>query len=217
MSGLHELKQYYWDRQQFVDAFDDVFYESELMGIEEMCIQHTELNDFLLWHSQFEEFYIIHLPSGTMINWYKHLGRANTCNNPDLDIDGLKELLQSLRNEMIKSGKITGDSITEAYIETAERPQGKHLLRCSRDEKDCSAYIEGYKATKAEFERPQDHWEDITPPGAFTPGGDPIGRCPICKSGESIHNIGVEGPHWNFCPICGTQMVDATNIEKGCN
>lgn len=60
----------------------------------------------------------------------------------------------------------------------------------------------------------QDHWEDITPPGAFTPGGDPIGRCPICKSKESIHNIGVEGPHWNFCPICGAQMVDDINIEK---
>lgn len=81
-------------------------------------------------------------------------------------------------------------------------------------EKDYSAYIEGYKAAKAEFGRPQDHWEDITPPGAFTPGGDPIGRCPICKSSESIHNIGVEGPHWNFCPICGAQMVDDINIEK---
>ena len=48
-------------------------------------------------------------------------------------------------------------------------------------------------------------WEVVK--GVFTPGGDPLLRCPICKSRESEHICGVECFHvWNYCPNCGAKM-----------
>lgn len=48
-------------------------------------------------------------------------------------------------------------------------------------------------------------WEVVK--GIFTPGGDPLLRCPKCKSRESEHMGGVEFPqNWNFCPNCGADM-----------
>ena len=42
-----------------------------------------------------DEFYIIHFPSGTIINWYKHMGRTNTCNK-NLTLDDLREFKKML-------------------------------------------------------------------------------------------------------------------------
>lgn len=48
-------------------------------------------------------------------------------------------------------------------------------------------------------------WERIK--GVMTPGGDPLVRCPVCKSRESEHLIGIESPrHWKYCPICGERL-----------
>ena len=48
-------------------------------------------------------------------------------------------------------------------------------------------------------------WETVH--GVLTPGGDPLKRCPVCKSRESEHLDGVEHPsRWQYCPICGTVM-----------
>lgn len=48
-------------------------------------------------------------------------------------------------------------------------------------------------------------WETVK--GVLTPGGDPLLRCPYCKSRESEHLCGVEHPsRWIFCPICGAKM-----------
>lgn len=48
-------------------------------------------------------------------------------------------------------------------------------------------------------------WETVQ--GVLTPGGDPLKRCPFCKSRESEHLDGVEHPcHWNYCPTCGARM-----------
>ena len=53
-------------------------------------------------------------------------------------------------------------------------------------------------------------WETVH--GVLTPGGDPLKRCPYCKSRESEHLDGVEHPsRWMFCPICGTKM----DLEEG--
>ena len=48
-------------------------------------------------------------------------------------------------------------------------------------------------------------WETVH--GVLTPGGDPLKRCPYCKSRESEHLDGIEYPsRWMFCPICGAKM-----------
>ena len=49
-------------------------------------------------------------------------------------------------------------------------------------------------------------WEVVR--GVLTPGGDPLLRCPRCKSRESEHLGGIEcnRTHWICCPICGAHM-----------
>ena len=48
-------------------------------------------------------------------------------------------------------------------------------------------------------------WEIVS--GVLTPGGDPLKRCPFCKSRESEHLDGVEfSCHWNYCPNCGAEL-----------
>lgn len=48
-------------------------------------------------------------------------------------------------------------------------------------------------------------WEVVK--GVFTPGGDPLLRCPLCKAKESEHLCGVESRvDWNYCPNCGAKM-----------
>lgn len=100
---LPELPQYHFTRDSFVSTFEQVFTEDEIDSIEDMCRQHTTLNEFLLFHHpDWEEFYIIHLPSGTIINWYKHLGRTNTCNKENFIISDLKNFLEKLKADIRK-------------------------------------------------------------------------------------------------------------------
>ena len=49
------------------------------------------------------------------------------------------------------------------------------------------------------------YWEKVL--GIFTPGGDPLYRCPVCKSRESEHLHGVECWHDRcYCPTCGARL-----------
>lgn len=96
---LQELPQYHFDRDIFVESFKKVFSADEIFDLEVACQEHRSLYDFHLYYAE-NEFYIIHLPSGTIINWYKHLGRTNTCNKEGFGLDDLLELLEELKKEM---------------------------------------------------------------------------------------------------------------------
>lgn len=96
---LKELPQYHFDRDEFVKAFHSVFTSDEIIDIECDCEAGHQTDDFIL--SRYDgEYYIIHKDSGTMINWYKHLGRTNTCNKSGFTIDDLKEFLQLLKFDL---------------------------------------------------------------------------------------------------------------------
>lgn len=97
-----DMPQYYFDRDLFINCFKSVFSDDEIFALECACQIHKLFGDFLLYYVD-DEFYIIHLPSGTIINWYKHLGRANTCNKNNASFGDLKELLKMLK-EAIKDG-----------------------------------------------------------------------------------------------------------------
>ncbi len=96
---LQELPQYHFDRDLFIDSFKKVFSADEIFELECACQEHRSLTDFLLYYAD-DEFYIIHLDSGTIINWYKHLGRTNTCNKEGFGLDDLQELLEALKEDL---------------------------------------------------------------------------------------------------------------------
>lgn len=102
---LHELPQYHFDRHDFVATLSKIFPNDELFDLEMSCINHTSFPNFLLYHDTFDEFYIIHLKSGTIINWYKHLGRTNTCNKEGFTLNDLQDLLELLKEDMRGSTK----------------------------------------------------------------------------------------------------------------
>ena len=96
---LKELTQYYFDRESFVESFKKVFSIDEIFELEVACQEHRSYDNFHLYCAE-DEFYIIHLPSGTIINWYKHLGRTNTCNKKGFNLDDLHELLNALKKDI---------------------------------------------------------------------------------------------------------------------
>lgn len=56
--------------------------------------------DEFAWFSNSDEYYIIHLESGMMVNWYKHLGRTNTCSQKDRTIDDYYEFFRLFKEEL---------------------------------------------------------------------------------------------------------------------
>ena len=71
-SPFETLPQYALDRDEFVRIYGDI---SEAL----MNESWYETSNFKGWYND-DEWYILHKTSGTMINWYKHCGRTNTCN-----------------------------------------------------------------------------------------------------------------------------------------
>lgn len=78
-----DLPQYHFDRSEMCDVIGKDFMEWFWDHLEERS------DRFLLTRNG-DEFYIIDFRSGTIINWYKHLGRTNTCNK-NMTLDDLRE------------------------------------------------------------------------------------------------------------------------------
>lgn len=96
---LETLPQYHFDRDDFCKVFGEVFTDDEIIDIDVMCGYPQNTDNFLLYRWE-DEFYIIHRDSGTIINWYKHLGRTNTCNKEGFTLADLKELLLLLKEDL---------------------------------------------------------------------------------------------------------------------
>ena len=95
--NLLPMKQYPIERDVFCKIFrkiDSDFYDE---------LYDTTTDSFKVWRYD-DEFYILHIGSGTLINWYKHLGRCNTCNK-NLSIEEYKKLADDLYNELKGSDK----------------------------------------------------------------------------------------------------------------
>lgn len=96
---LKPLPQYHFVREDFVKAFYDVFNSEQVEDVIVACDGNTYADNFILYYAD-NEYYIIHLTSGIIINWYKHLGRTNTCNRPDFTLDDLREFLVELKSAL---------------------------------------------------------------------------------------------------------------------
>lgn len=110
--SLTTLPQYHFDRKDFCKVFEEVFTLDEYVDIDVLCGENRHFDEFTLMRWE-DEFYILHRNSGIMINWYKHMGRTNTCNKPDFTLDDLRVFLQKLREDLVWSGEIRDDTLLE--------------------------------------------------------------------------------------------------------
>lgn len=102
---LITLPQYHFDRDLFCKIFEEVFTYDEIADVELECGDQRHLGEFSLLRWE-DEFYVLHRNSGIMINWYKHLGRTNTCNKSGFTINDLREFLVELRKDLVWEGVI---------------------------------------------------------------------------------------------------------------
>ena len=93
---LQELPQYHFNRDDFCAVIrkNYPYFEEDFFD----CMPITHTDSFSLFTVS-DEIYILHRESGTMINWYKNLGRTNTCNKP-LDLKDLEKFILLLKYEM---------------------------------------------------------------------------------------------------------------------
>lgn len=110
-SKLTALKDYYFKRDDFEKVWSEVFTKEEL-GL--VLSEGHLVTDNFLYEQIGDEHYLIHLESGTIINWYKHLGRTNTCNKNDFTLNDLKTMIQlyadDYREEVLEPKKASKTS-----------------------------------------------------------------------------------------------------------
>ena len=96
--------QYHFTRDEMVKIFEEIF-PLNSQAYDWDCVWYCDFRDTNSFHvfKDDDEYYILHKPSGTMINWYKRVGRCNTCNK-DLSLDELKLFLLLLRKELVEEG-----------------------------------------------------------------------------------------------------------------
>lgn len=73
--------------------------------IEKSCENKRGTENFSLYavlnEDEMIECYILHLPSGTIINWREDFYNKTTCNKDGFSEDDLREFFQLLRPELI--------------------------------------------------------------------------------------------------------------------
>lgn len=89
---LQNQKDYFIERDLFRSIFkkvDDMLWDKswEFSNSEFKCFKESDT------------MYILHLDSGVIISYYKHLGRCNTC-NINISINQIKWLASELENNL---------------------------------------------------------------------------------------------------------------------
>ena len=69
-----DMELYPIDRSEFEIIFFELFKMTDCEGL-----TNLETSNFKYWRFE-DEFYFLHKPSGTLMYYYKHLGRSHVCN-----------------------------------------------------------------------------------------------------------------------------------------
>ena len=102
---MKNLPQYHFDRGDFCKIIEEVFTWDEFIDVEVLCGRNSHFDCFSLFRCG-DEFYILHRDSGVLINWYKHAGRTNTCNQSDFTLEDFRMFLNELKEELMWYGEI---------------------------------------------------------------------------------------------------------------
>ncbi len=95
---LENMPQYHIEREKFCEIVKETIGYEVLE--EAFCYGQFNCTDVFAWFREGDEFYIVHLGSGMMINWYKHFGRTNTCSQEERMIEDYYEFFKSFREEL---------------------------------------------------------------------------------------------------------------------
>lgn len=96
--NLNYLPHYHIEREDFVKIIEcTIGYEKVL---DAFCYGEFNQCDEFAWWRYDDEFYIVHKDSGMMVNWYKHLGRTNTCSQKDRAIEDYREFFTRFSEEL---------------------------------------------------------------------------------------------------------------------
>ncbi len=120
---LEDLPQYHIDRDVMCKIVAETVGYERLMD----AFDHgTVICDSFAWFRNSDEFYIIHLDSGMMVNWYKHLGRTNTCSQANRTVEDYRTFFTLFKGVGKCASSATVTSIT---ARNAERPIQFSLVR----------------------------------------------------------------------------------------
>ena len=123
---LRDMPEYPFDREQLTIAFKDIIgscdAEEKLYDVVYSGNEFNHVGDFRIWTEE-EETYILHLPSGTIVGWYKfmHIGRCNFCNKPDMTIDDLRSLFMLLRNQLMGEPDVPRDIHPKVIVSEVDK------------------------------------------------------------------------------------------------
>ena len=95
---LTNMDQYHYDRDEFCNTVRSVI-DIELL-LDAFCYGEFNQSEYFAWFRDEDEYYIIHKPSGMMINWYKHLGRTNTCSQNFRTLEDLREFFKLFKEDL---------------------------------------------------------------------------------------------------------------------
>lgn len=94
---LEDLPQYHIDRDLMCKIVADTIGYERLMDAFDYG---TVVCDSFAWFRNSDEFYIIHLDSGMVINWYKHLGKTNTCSQSNRTVKDYYAFFNLFKEEL---------------------------------------------------------------------------------------------------------------------
>lgn len=146
---LQPMKHHAFDRDQLTKLFNAYIASNEkAFETLEYAIAGTddhEVGDFRCWKDSDEEFYILHVPSGTIVGWYKfyHFGRDNFTNR-DMTLDDLKGFFVLLRNQLLDEPD-EPDAPDPPRVQVTETEMDRSFLHSVNDLDETPSYPDAPK------------------------------------------------------------------------
>lgn len=95
---LNDLEPYHFESDVFCNEIEKVIPELrdlfDFFNVEKIW----KMWNFVMFEVE-NDYYIVHLDSGTIVNYYKNLGRMNTCNK-DLSLCDFRKFIKMLRKDI---------------------------------------------------------------------------------------------------------------------